>query len=96
MLPMRCETIGKLSYLYGNDGEMVAVINAEFGAEWMVSACNAHNALAAFVKDYITAEEAAIEQWNKDYPRLPWKRDHEAMQRLESARAALTGVEVGS
>jgi hypothetical protein len=49
----------------------------------------ARDALAAFVTDYIVAEKAAIEQWKKDYPRLPWTPDHEAMKRLERARAAL-------
>lgn len=52
-----------------------------------------HDVLAAFVADYIAAEEAAAIQWKKDYPKFPWKPDHEAMKRLERARAALSQAE---
>lgn len=88
-IPLRCETIGKLSYIYGKEGDIVCIVDAEYGAEWIVTACNSHAALVDFVSDYIAAEDAAIAQWNKDYPRLPWKPDYEAMQRLSRARAAL-------
>jgi hypothetical protein len=39
-------------------------------------------ALAGAVRAEIEKEERAIAEWNREYPRLPWKDEHPAIRRL--------------
>ena len=41
----------------------------------------------------VTAELAAVEEWNKLYPRIPWKENHAVVEGLKVNQAALAQVE---
>jgi hypothetical protein len=50
-------------------------------------------ACETFIADYVAAEDRAVAQWNADFPKLPWKPDHDAMKRLEAARAIASSAD---
>jgi len=86
-LPLRYDvTTGNV---YNAENVVLARFRHRSQAEAVVAACNSHAALVAFVERYIREDEAAIAEWERQFPKMKWGKDDRAIKNLEAARELL-------
>jgi hypothetical protein len=50
-------------------------------------------AAESFLLDEQAADQEALDEWKRIYPKFPWKDDHKAMQRFEARKALIERIQ---